>query len=237
MFKTMARLAKRKAVGRFVSQFWIRGKRLDMVRVQFNSMAVSAAQAATLAGVVVTLKNGGTPELVFYLAAGYAVLMGLVNMTLPTCRLRFLCLFGGKRICHLCALWRARFSDHAALAVLGHWLVAHGTRRGYRHALSTHLVKHIKVVRSLSAHLAGYADASGIRLQSGGARDTSRILDRLPQRGNGWRWFTALTAWSKGGMVARIADTIVSAVRPAFDAPVLCHASIIPQLPNLEKLR
>ena len=103
MFKTMARLAKRNAIGRFVSQFWIRGKRLDMVRVQFNSMAVSAAQATTLAGVVVTLKNSGTPELVFYLAAGYVVLMGLVNMTLPTCRLRFLCLYVGKRICHFCA--------------------------------------------------------------------------------------------------------------------------------------
>lgn len=64
MFKTMARLAKRNAIGRFVSQFWIRGKRLDMVRVQFNSMAVSAAQATTLASVVVTLQNGTTPMLV-----------------------------------------------------------------------------------------------------------------------------------------------------------------------------
>lgn len=233
----MARLAKRNAVGRFVSKFWIRGKRFDMVRVQFNSMAVSAAQAATLAGVVVTLKNGGTPELVFYLAAGYVVLMGLVNMTLPTCRLRFFCLFGGKRICQLCASWRARFSNHAALAVFRHWLVAYRTRRGYRHALSAHLVERIKVVRALSARFASYTDASGICFQPGGARYTSRILDRLPQRGNGRRWFATLAAWSKGITVARITDTIVSAVRSAFDALVFCHIAIIPQLPNLEKSR
>lgn len=233
----MTRLAKRNAVGCFVSQVWICGKRLDVVRVQFDGVTVSAAQSATLACIVVTLKYGTTPELVFYLAAGYVVLMRLVNMTIPTCRLRFLCLFGRKRICQLCASWRARFSDHAALAVLGHCLVAHRTWRGYRHALSTHLVERVKVVRALSAHFAGYADASGIRLQSGGTRDTSRIFDRLPQRGDGWRWLAALSAWNKSGMIARIADTIVSAVCPALDAPVLCHATIIPQLPDLEKLR
>lgn len=233
----MTRLAKRNAVGCFVSQFWIRGKRLDVMRVQFDGMAISAAQAAMLAGVVVTLKNGATPELVFYLVAGYAVLVGFVNMPRPFGYLRFLCLFSCGRICQLCAALRADFPEPAALAVFRHRFGAYWTRHGYRHALSAHLVSLGKVVRALSAHFAGYADASGIRLQSGGARNTSRILDRLPQRGNSWRWFTALAAWSKSGMVARITDTIVSAVRPAFDAPVLCHASIIPQLPDLEKLK
>lgn len=233
----MARLAKRNAIGRFVSQFWIRGKRLDMVRVQFNSMAVSAAQATTLAGVVVTLKNSGTPEFVFYLVASYAVLVAFVCVTIPSRLDCLFDLFGRIRTQQFSASWRTRFSDHAALTVFRHWIVAHGARRGYRHAFSTHLVKHVKVVRAFSAYFAGYADASGIRFQSGGARNTSRILDRLPQRGDGWRWIAALTARSKSGMVARITDTIVSAVYPAVDAPVLCHAAIIPQLPSLEKLR
>lgn len=237
MFKTMARLAKRNPVRWLVSQFWIRGERLDVVRVQFDGVTVSAMLPAVLACIVVALKNGATPELIFYLSACYVVLMGLVNMILPACCLSAFETFTRIRVCNLGASCRAGFSEPAAFAVFRHRFGAHWTRYGYQHAFSAHLVKHIKVVRSLSAHLAGYSDASGIGLQPNCARHASGILDGLPQSGYGWGRFAAFATRSKSGAVARITNAIVSAIHFALDAPILCHIAIIPQLPDLEKSR
>lgn len=233
----MARLAKRNPVRWLVSQFCIRGERLDVVRVQFDSVAVSATIPAVLAGIVIALKNRAAPEPIFYLAAGYVVLMGLVNMILPACRLRSFRLFGGVWMGQLGASLGAHLSKHPALAIFRHRLGAYWTGRGYRHTLSAHLVKCVKVMRSFLAHFARYSNAPGISLQSGRARHAGGILDGLPQNGYGLKRFTALAARNKSGAVARITNAIVSAIHLALDAPILCHIAIIPQLPDLEKSR
>lgn len=237
MFKTMARLAKRNPVRWLVSQFWIRGERLDVVRVQFDGVTVSAMLPAVLAGIVVALKNGATPELVFCLVTSYAVLMGLVNMTSPLGYLCSFCLFGSYRMGQLCASLRAHFSEHPALAVFWHRLGTDRARYRLFHTFGAHLVSPAKIVRAPSAHLAGYADASGIGLQSSCARHTSGILDGLPQSGYGWGRFAAFATRNKSGSVARITNAIVSAIHLTLDAPILCHTAIIPQLPDLEKSR
>lgn len=237
MLKTMARLAKCNPVGRLVSQFWMRGEMLDMVRVQFDSMAASAVQSATLAGVVISLKNCTTPKLVFHFAACYVVLVGLVNMILPACRLSALETFARIRVCNLGASLRANFPEPAALAILWHRLLTHGAWNRLFHTLSAHLIKCVKVMCSFLANLAGYADTPGIGLQSSCARYASGILDGSPQGGYGWRGLTALAARSESGAVARITNAIVSAIHLALDAPILCHIAIIPQLPDLEKSR
>jgi len=237
MFKTMTRSAKRNPVRWLISQFWICGERLDVVRVQVNGVAVSAVQSAMLAGVVIALKDSTAPEFVFYLVAGYAVLVGLISMTCPPGYLRSLCLFSSNWMRQLATPLRAYLPEHSALAVFRHGLVAYRTQHSYRHALSAHLIKSVKVVCALSAHLTGYTDASGVCLQSSRARYTSGIFDGLAQGGYGWRKFTALTTRREGGAIARVTNAIVSTVHFTLDAPVLCHVSIIPQLPDLEKLR
>jgi len=210
-------------------------KRLDVVRVQFNSVTVAAASAALLAGVVVALEDSFSPFGVFALAACYAILMAFVYVSRPSGLLRFFGLFGGGRVGNLGATIRAHLADHTSLAVFGHRLTADRTRHGYRYALSAHLVGFTEIVRALSAHLAGYTDTPCICLQSSSTRYAGGIFDGLTVDVQCRHWLTALTARRKSGTIARFAKSIFPAVCFALDASVLCHVAIIPQLPNLEK--
>lgn len=237
MFKAMARPTKGNTVRHLISQFWIRSKRLDMVRMQIYGMSVSAVQVAMLAGIVIAFKDSLAPVSIFYLATGYIVLVGLVNMILPSRCLPSPKTFTGIWMHNLGASCRAYLPEPAALTILWHRLLAHWARNHLFHALGAHLIEGIKVVCAGMAHLAGYAYTPSVGFQASGARNTCGIFDGLTQCGYCCHLLTAFAARYKCGTVARIANTVVSAIHSTLDAPVLCHAAIIPQLPDLERIK
>lgn len=210
-------------------------KRLDVVRVQFDGVAVAAMISTLLAGVVVPLENGFAPFSVFAFVTGYFVLVTFVYVPGPFRALRALCLFVGSRVGNFSTARGAHFAQHPALTVLRHWFAADWTLDHNVHAFCAHLIGYIKVVCTITAHLARNADASCICFRARGAGNASSIFDWFPQGGNCRSWLAALATLGKGSAIAFVTDAIVSAVSPAFDTPVLCHAAIIPQLPDLEK--
>ena len=211
-------------------------KRLDVVGVQFDSVTVAIMCTAFLAGVIVALKDGLSPNLIFVLVACYAVLMALVNVPRPSGALCLLILFWRRWICDLGASLRTHLAQHTPLAVFGHRLATHRTRHGYRHALGAHLISLTEIMRSLSAYLAGDADAPRVRFQASSTRYAGGIFDGLTVDVQCRHWFTTLAARRKSGTIARFAKSIFPAVCFALDTSVLCHVAIIPQLPDLEKL-
>lgn len=205
------------------------------MRVQVDSVTITAMIAALLAGVIVALENGFAPFGVFGFAAGYAVLMAFVYVPRPFGFLRFLRLFVRHWIGDLGATVRTEFAQPTPLAVFRHWFVADGAQNHDTHTLGAHLVSRGEIMGTLAAYLARHADAPSACIGASSAGDTGRILDRLAQCRNRRGHLAALGAWRKSGTITRIANAIVSAIYFALDASVFCHTAIIPQLPDLEK--
>lgn len=236
MMRTMTVSTKRNAIVHFVPEFEVGGKGLDMVGMQDNSLAVATAKAALLASVIVASIYSGAPILVFGLATREVVLMRLVNVARPSCLVRLLALRCGGWVRSLGATLRAVLSQHATLAVLRHGVIAHGAGDGHGKAIGAKLIELVDGLVSLTAHLARFADAPCVGLESGGTGNASRVLDGLAQLGNCGREGLAFGAWSKGISIARFAHSVVSTIDSALHATVLCHASIIPYLNEYGKL-
>lgn len=210
-------------------------ERLDVVRMQFDGVTIAAMGAALLAGVVIALKYDLAPFGVFAFAACYVVLVAFVDMASPFSLLRPFSLFVRGGVGDFGATVGAHFTQHTALAVFGHRFVADRAQNFDAHAFGTHLVRFAKVVRAFAADLAGNADTARFCLEAGSARHASGVFDWLAQGCDRRGWLAALSARNKGGAVAIATNAVVSAVYFAFDAFVLCHTAIIPQLPDLEK--
>ena len=179
-------------------------KRLDVVRVQFDSVTVAVASAALLAGVVVAREYGLAPFGVLAFIACYSVLVTLVYVTCPFGLLCPFELFVRRRMGDLGATVGADFAQPTALAVLGHRFAADRARNYDAHAISAHLVSLTKIVGALAAYLAGYADASSVCFGASCAGNAGCVFDRLAQGRNRRGWLAAFSTRSKGGAAAII---------------------------------
>jgi hypothetical protein len=87
---------------------------------------------------------------------------------------------------------------------------------------------------ALAANFTSHADAPRISFVSCGAGYASRVFNGLAHRGDCRRRLSAIVAWSESVAVTRFTNAIIPAICFAFDASVLCHIAIVPQLPDLE---
>ena len=226
MTLSMTRLTESYTVRGFISKFGICGEWLDVVRMQFDRLAVSfmVICAAVLTGVIISLEYGLAPLSILALAACYIVLMGFVNMTCPLCFVGFL---GGDRSDlsrngQSCTGKRMVLSLPSLLFVLGHVYAAILARFSYFHAVITDAfyVSFLFRLETFMTDNASLTNAASMGVSSG---CTGHAAPRgwLVEFGYLWTRFATIGAWLKVGLVAGWADSIISRIVSTYSTSVL----------------
>lgn len=89
MFFLMTFFAEGNTVISNISQFNVSGEMFYMMRMQFNSITVSATNTTFLTGIVVALENRLSPNFVFFCLSCFFIFVCFTNMTSPFFQVRF----------------------------------------------------------------------------------------------------------------------------------------------------
>lgn len=220
----MTRLAESYTIRDIVSEFGIRGKWLNVVRVQLNSFAFAfvVMSAAILTGVIISPVNSLTPFFVFNFAACYVVLMGLINMSLEM--LLSICYshFPSWKMVFEITGQGAILSLSSLLLVFRHWIAALWAKYSYLHAHITDAfsIGFLIALKSITASKACFTNAAGWSRPSGSARATvssGRFVELRYMR----TWVAAIFAWRKTRLIAYLAQAVVASVVTAYSASIL----------------
>jgi hypothetical protein len=232
---SVATIAKRHAVRDFIAEVGVRGKGLDMVRVQDNRVTIPTMLAAVLAGVVITFVYSLAPITVFNPVAGDVVLMRLVDVVSEAGALAALCLFAVVGVSQFVTALRAVLSQPSPLAVLGHRLLALWARHLDRKAVRADLIFLVDILTPFFANLTALPYAAGICSQSSGAGHAGGAHRRLALFGQSGRGYSTLGAGLEAGTVARIANSVFARIAAA-DLTAILHTHTLSHIGNCGKL-
>lgn len=234
MATTMALGTKGYSIRDSVPKFGMGSERLDVVRVKSDGLSVSAALAAILACVIVSVINGLAPAFVFVRSAGDSVLVRLVYVAFPPGFLSALRLFTCSRMSKFRTTSRAELACTATFYKLRHRLFAYRAGGRYVLAIGAKLIKGINVLAALPAHLARLSDAACARLVSSGTGQAGRVFGGLSHDGDGGCHLSAGGTRLNVGLVAGWANAVLPAICLTVNTSVFSHDAIISQLPYCE---
>ena len=237
MYFSMAFLAKCYSVVYVISEFFMSCKWLYVMGVQHNSVTIAAMVSTFLAGVIIALKYLLAPFFIFGSIAGESIFVSFINMVFPLGLICFFSLFSSCWVCNFGASKRTELSEHSTLSILWHRFSADGALDFNIQAVWAKLIERINILTALLAYLTGLADAARISLIARSAGDTSCIFGWLTHHGYRWSKYTTISTWFHIGLIARFTDAVFAAVRLTDKTPILCHTTIISQLPELAKVK
>lgn len=204
-----------------------------MVRVKFYRLPAPAMLATFLTGIVVALVYRFSPIKIFFLVASYPVLVGFINVILPSCFLCSRCLFWGVWVRYFSASKRAYFSFRAALDILRHFRATYGTLCFYTCAHSAHLICLVRLVLPASTYKTFLPDGVCIRFEFSGAGHAKVIFSCFPVARYHRDFCAAILALRNAFILAIKTYSIIATVFLAEFTQVLSHVSILPQLPDM----
>lgn len=221
---SMTRFTQSYTIRDFVPQIWIRGERLDVVRVQFNGcpIAFMVMCATVLTGVIVSPVNSLAPLFVFWLFARYFILMGFIYMTL----ILIFTSQNPRRFSDRVAFHTTRegavFSFSALLLVFRHQISAIQAWGSYLHAViaDTFRIGLLLGLETITTDKARLTNAACVGVSSG---RTGYTVSRrwFIEFGDCREWFAAIGAWRKIGLIAGWADSIIARVISAYSTSIL----------------
>lgn len=234
---SMTRFTQSYTVGYFISKFYKRCKRLDVVRMNFNSTAVAFVVmcAAILTGVIVSLVNSRPPLIIFWVSSSQFILMTLWWVIYS---LGYVCFGGcdrsnGRGYGFSTTHQRTIFSFPAFFFIFRHGLMAIKTIGFYLHTAITHAFYFCLYSIRREATFANETSCANEMSISVEMRSTSpaSIYGLLPLFGNAWCWFAAVGTWLKSLFVTRLTNPIIPSVVFTYLTSIF-HVSILPQVTN-----
>lgn len=234
MYFSMAFLAKCYSVVYVISEFFMSCKWLYVMGVQHNSVTIAAMVSTFLAGVIIALKYLLAPFFIFGSIAGESIFVSFINMVFPLGLICFFSLFSSCWVCNFGASKRTELTEFTALAVFWHRLIADWAGDFDTKAFGAELIKEIYFRRPIAAYGARPTNSTGISFIASGAGNAGCVFSWLARHGDRRGEFTATGTRLHVGIVARLADAILSTVGITDDTSVLCHIAIIPHLPDLK---